>query len=461
MNEQARSLAVGYSFGTSVLLCAWLGANASLILFANRSTGSWVRAEVDASGADGPVAVANIFQLGTFSTARDFYKSGAHATAVVTGLCTGAMPYAQMAAYALAWFVPLRPHRRGWALSALLLFVRWQRMLTMAALLLAVALKIDVDVGVAKISVKSIFGWGTFAFELANCASYAVAVSLCALHDQDALNRGETMTMGAVGNAPKALAFEERESVAYRLYARKAGGCAKLAGVAAVFAGYVAITVFALLRNAIRFTVRGVAANLVKERRRRFSVFKMALALAGSTDRLESKVVWTWWLGALTLAAPVLAALALTFLFLLPLAPRWRALVYVAALHLHCVASADVLWVVLAEFTADVGVISDWIINGQAPVLCEKKIPSDTKYSGCAVVTGYGLSGLFALAGYTAMNLGLFFYVFATLHRQALPAALQRCVPQLRDASENTAEARNPTAEARNPLLDAGDLSIE
>ena len=91
-------------------------------------------------GVDADAVAAMTRDLEPWSTLRNFWNAGAHATALVTGACTGGLPYAQLLAYLYVWFRPLDAAARGALCGALVQTVRAQHMLTFAAILLCVAL---------------------------------------------------------------------------------------------------------------------------------------------------------------------------------------------------------------------------------------------------------------------------------------------------------------------------------
>ena len=53
-----------------------------------------------------------------FSAIRDFWVSGAKPVAIITGAGTGALPYAQLLAYAVVWLAPLSGAARGKSIDA-------------------------------------------------------------------------------------------------------------------------------------------------------------------------------------------------------------------------------------------------------------------------------------------------------------------------------------------------------
>mmetsp|Transcript_11621 Transcript_11621/g.38207 ORF Transcript_11621/g.38207 Transcript_11621/m.38207 type:complete len:491 (+) Transcript_11621:859-2331(+) len=413
------SLAMRRSLLTSCAFVMCVLGNVALFAFANRSTGTWVRVWLRLRHDEDEYTPyeANIFTLGTFSTIDDFWRSGAKSTAVLTGIAAGALPYVVLLAVLVLWFLPTSffggastTNRRSLCSAVLLHVVRAEHMLTMAAVLLCVALKTDIPLGdLVDVKLRTIFGWGTFAFEIATLVSYAIVLWLkveASYEEEDLTTTG--------GNTNKSVMAQQHN--------RRFPVLAKVLAVANV-----AACVCGLVIPAIRFTVREIAEELVQSKRREFSILHIAEALNGSTRRKESKGFWDAWLATFCLGLPLLASLCLVVLFFLggkkktKTPPRW---LFVMALHCHALASADVLFVVMADFAENVAVISDWIVNEQAKHVCDA-IHDATKYDGCMKVTGLPLSGFWCLATYTVLNNALFLYLYLVLFQDSLWPSLQ------------------------------------
>lgn len=411
------SLAAVWGPTRTGMLCLGVLLTTAGFIFANRSTGTWVRVWLRIDTDDDPVFEANIFTLSTWSTVHDFWRSGARSTALVTGITAGALPYAVLALILATWWCPFDdPKRRSIMAACLLQLVRLEHMLTMAAILLCVALKTDVPLHGPDLRLRTIFGWGTFAFEMANCCCYGLALALCqASGDPE---------QASVGRRPRSLRYAGAEPILIRLKFKRP----RLLRL--VLFANCAIAVVSLTVPCIRFTMRELASDLVKTKVRRFSVIGIVQALAGSTRRAEAKAFWTIWLAAICIVIPVASTLALVALFLLRLAPRTRSMLFIVALHLHATSSADVLFVVIANIAQSISLISSWIVNDQAKDIC-KTVEKDTRYDGCAVVSGFPLPGFAWLAAHTLLNNALFALLFALVYHDRLHPTVAALVPAL------------------------------
>lgn len=354
-------------------------------IWANKSTGTWVRVWLRDDADDDPPVEANIFTLSTWSTVRDFWRSGAKSTAVVTGITAGALPYVVLGLIGLVWW--LLPQTR--TAASIFHLVRFEHVLTMAAILLCVALKTDIPLSQSVLKVRTVFGWGTFGFELANCLSYLLALSI---------------------RPRRRLVAFPRTSIATH------AGFFAPALIASLF--NVLVCILALALPSARFTVRELASDYVSARVRRFSVVDIVFALAGSTRRAEAKAFWTIWLAALCVVIPVASTIAVALVLVVPLHRRGPA-VFFAVEHLHATASADVLFVVLANISQNIGRISSWIVNDQAKDVCDA-VKHRTRYDGCALVTGYPLQGFGWLAAHAFLNNALHFALYARIDRLRL-----------------------------------------
>mmetsp|Transcript_21431 Transcript_21431/g.64076 ORF Transcript_21431/g.64076 Transcript_21431/m.64076 type:complete len:437 (-) Transcript_21431:63-1373(-) len=420
----------------TITFLALLVCTVSTAVWAQTSTGTWVRLTIKI-GRD-QLLRANVYILTTFSAINEFWASGAKPVAIITGAGTGALPYAQLLAYAGAWLLPLGPSLRAWLCAGFVQLVRVQHMLTMAAMLLVVALKVDAplpDLDAAA-RVRVVMGWGCFGFELANFTAYGLALWLAAAHARS----GPRIL--ALGGAPESLTYEGRAPLFRRVGARL--------GSALVLVPLLVIGP-ALFAPVVRFSMHELGRQFVAKKERDFSVYRLAAAFSGSTRRAASRVIWTAWMALFLMIFDLLAALSLAALWFCPLGPRGRRRAAVAACHFHALAAADVLAVVVGQIAAYIPYISSWIIDAMVPDgLCDT-VEQKTRFGGCAVVEGRYLWGVGFLGAYAAAKNLAFFYVFAILYREALPRRMRACVPELPAAP----------AERRDPLLlpEGGDLT--
>ena len=450
------SLAMLTSLEMNCVFVTLVLVNVAVFVFSNGSTGTWVRVwlRLRSDEDDHPPYEANIFTLGTFSTIKDFWKSGAKVTAVLTGITSGGLPYFLLVIALALWFVPLGATKRGIAAGFLLQAVRFEHMLTLAAILLCVALKTDVPLSdLAHLKLRTIFGWGTFAFEIGNLFSYAIVVLLNAVHksrkDDEKAVDDAALAMASAGAEPPQLQFEGRKILAARL-----GETWKAVAFGFLTVLNVALVVTGVTVPAIRFTVREIATLVVQTTRREFSVLKIIEAFNGSTRRAESKGVWCSWLGILCMGVPIIAAVFLFVLVCVPMGRTSRTRLFIAALHCHALASADVVFIVIANFATEVAIISDWIINEQAKYVCDA-IHDYTKYDGCMKVTGFTLPGFWCLGASTILQNLLYFLLYLVVFRDSLYPGVQAYVPDLLLLNDDRgSRISSGDIITRNPLTD-------
>lgn len=382
---------------------------AALFIFANRSTGIWVRVSYE------DVLEANIFTLTTWSTVNDFWRCGAHEIALTTGITTGALPYALLAALFCAW-----PYRHSLLAAILLQLVRLEHMLTMAAILLCVAFEADFG---SHLRVRTVFGWGTFAFEIANACSYLLALVFCRACGDHASCGGE----GPARCLPLVTtSLSSRD--------KRRGNRTRRIVVGFLCALNACVLVPSLFVPSIGFTFRELASEFVRERSRRMSVVDVVFSIAGATERLEAKAAWTAWLASICVALPVLSAFAVAaMLTATNLSAESSTRIFATVVHLHAISSLDVLFVVIANVALNVGTISDWIVNGQDKAICEHAIKR-----GCAVVTGQTLPGFYWLILHAILNNSLHFFLYAVVYKHTLHACIAKYVPDYGSSPRTT-----------------------
>lgn len=358
LNAPPTSLAASRSRRETAAFLVAVAAVGGLCCWGQGSTGTWVRLAV--AVGDYEALTADIFQLSTWSTLRNFWNAGAHATALVTGACTGGLPYAQLLAYLYVWFRPLDAAARGALCGALVQTVRAQHMLTFAAILLCVALYIDAPNPATglDVEVEVVFGFGVLGFEVANLGSYALAAALARAHAAGAsvskppgeapllgndFDGDDARRMASAFETPRALAFDGTASISNTCTASTRAQRAALAAGRALVVANVALVWLALTRPALRFTTRGLASKFMDRTRSRVGVVDVARKIDGATRGLRSKRLWTAWTLTVCVLLDVAADLALALVFFAPLPPVVRRRLFSATLHLHALASADVL----------------------------------------------------------------------------------------------------------------------
>ena len=444
MNAPPTSLAASRSPRETAAFLVAVAAVGGLCCWGQGSTGTWVRLAV--AVGDHEALTADIFQLSTWSTLRNFWNAGAHATALVTGACTGGLPYAQLLAYLYVWFRPLDAAARGALCGALVQTVRAQHMLTFAAILLCVALYIDAPNPATglDVEVEVVFGFGVLGFELANLGSYALAAALARAHAAGApakppgeapllgndFDGDDARRMASAFETPRALAFDGTASISNACTASTRAQRAALAAGRALIVANVALVWLALTRPALRFTTRGLASKFMDRTRSRVGVVDVAKKIDGATRGLRSKRLWTAWTLTVCVLLDVAADLALALVFFAPLPPVVRRRLFSATLHLHALASADVLWVVLANFAQNITVISAWIIDLNAERLCAA-VERLTRFAGCMEETGAVLPGFWVLGCYAVVHNAAFLFVMALAYRGSLPPWVRRRLPRL------------------------------
>mmetsp|Transcript_3944 Transcript_3944/g.5529 ORF Transcript_3944/g.5529 Transcript_3944/m.5529 type:complete len:305 (-) Transcript_3944:70-984(-) len=214
------------------------------------------------------------------------------------------------------------------------------------------------------------------------------------------------------------------------------------------------ITMFALVFPSIRFTVRDLAKDFVQVKRRRFSILGTVMAINGSTRRAEAKAFWCSWLGIFCVALPFLSALYFFIVLLLP-TKNFRFRLFFFALHGHALASADVWFIVLANFAKNIDIISKWIVNDQAEHLCDQ-IKADTRFDGCMEVTGFPLHGFWWLGAHTILNNALHIILYCAIYPYHTPPRIRKFL--FITSSDCVNEHLSDSTTLENPLLPQEDI---
>ena len=459
--------------------------NIATFAFANGSTGTWVRAWVRLHDDQGesPLVVANILALGTFGTIKQFWVSGAKITAILTGATAGGFPYFLLVLILATWFSPMK--NRSIIAGTLLQAVRFEHSLTFAAILLCVALKTDVPIGnLADIKLRAVFGWGLVAFEIATLLSFGIVLWLikrsskqvktieekpCVFSevevsfrqrddfeeegsekkDDDLLVEADEESAVSLDtkilSSPNSLHYEDASSIAWRL-SRQSLKWYSLFLLSA--AANVVFAVCGIFVPSARFTVRELAVLVVETKRRHFSVYKVLRAINGSTRRKSLKAFWCIWLGTFVIVLPIFTTLSLFVLLITPLTKEKRTRLFFFTRRCHALASADVFFIVLANFAKNVNIISDWIINDQAPKICHA-VDHITHYDGCMKIDGSTLRGFWFLGAHCIFNNLLFLLLYLLVYRSDLYASIRKRIPSLLPSPASYQESVESSSSSR------------
>ena len=401
-----------FSAPVSAAFAAFVASMVAGYVWTNLSTGTYTRLLVYLGDARDLIVDQVIFTFTSFGSVHLFWQSDARATAILTGVCGGAMPYAFTLAFLGVWFARQCPLRRGFVIAFLMQTTKWTRMLTFAAVLLCLGLKTDARLSDlnAKVELRTVLSYGNFSFEATCVGAFLVMAFLSFCHHlmhpaptalDLAAHRGDT--------APRAFASRVLDAAARRQRALA------LVGVVA----NAALLPFSLSLEIIRFTVRYNAGHYVKRPVIAFSTWQMMTHVHTSTLGEGSQVAFTAFLAVLCVALPVAAALGMLALWSLPLRPRAQQLLFDVVRHAQAWSSIEVLWVVLSNFATQVSLISVWIVNDTAEQACDA-IADLTGTDGCYEVTGKPLLGFYVLALALALQNALFFYTGSLVHRPEL-----------------------------------------